>query len=155
MNIQVRPARQPDLPWLQKLYAAFDREANPPLSPEPAQAILSSIGTHGTLFVAEAAAERVVGCCSVYLCDTLVRGGRPFAVIEHVVVAPDLRRLGIGRQLVSAAVRTADLRGCYKVMLMTGSNRVANHRFYEACGFAGDKIGFQRRANASLETPSK
>ena len=147
LDVLIRPACQSDLPRLQELYAAFDREPNPDVNPVQAQGILSSIGDHGALLVA-ALADGVVGCCSVYVCNTLVRGGRPFGVIEHVVVTSDSRRQGIGRKLVDAAVREAESRGCYKVMLMTGATRVENHRFYKACGFSGDKVGFQRRANA-------
>jgi hypothetical protein len=35
--------------------------------------------------------------------------------------------------------------GCYKVALMTGSNRISTIKFYESCGFIGNIKGFQLR----------
>lgn len=52
---------------------------------------------------------------------------------------------GYGGQLVRHALAAAWERGCYKVMLMTGSTDPATLRFYEGAGFERSKVGFQIR----------
>jgi GNAT superfamily N-acetyltransferase len=143
-NINIRSATANDIPRLHELYSMFDREPNQPVSAAESSRSLAEMQRFGDVLVALNDGE-VVGTCSIYICPTLLRGARPFAVIEHIVINPKHRRNGIGRQLIEAAVKHADSAGCYKIMLMTGMNREENHRFYEACGFVGGKIGFQKR----------
>jgi GNAT superfamily N-acetyltransferase len=87
-----------------------------------------------------------VGTYALYVAPSLARSGRPFAVIENVVVHPDFRRRGVGRALLEHAVSEADKLDCYKVMLQTSNSRGANHRFYQACGFHQTKLGFEWRS---------
>ena len=142
--INIRSLTPNDIPRLHELYSQFDSEPNLPVSAEETSRSLAELQRNGDVLVALKNGE-VVGTCSVYVCPTLLRGARPFAVIEHIVIDPKNRRNGIGRQLIEAAIKHADSAGCYKTMLMTGMNRKENHGFYEACGFVGDKIGFQKR----------
>jgi GNAT superfamily N-acetyltransferase len=78
-------------------------------------------------------------------CANLAKSGRPFAVVENVIVATAWRRKGIGRALVEHAVAAAREAGCYKLMLATGQESMRNRQFCGACGFSGDKVGFQVR----------
>ena len=81
-------------------------------------------------------------------CDTQPHPacGRPYAVIENVVVTSDLRHRGIGKALLRYALARAWERGCYKAMLQTGSKSEAKHRFYRSCGFSQtDKVAFVAR----------
>lgn len=144
-SINIRSATANDITRLHELYSQFDREPNPPVSATESSRSLAAMQSVGDVLVALKNGE-IVGTCSIYVCPTLVRGARPFAVIEHIVIDSKHRRNGIGRQLIDAAVKHADSAGCYKTMLMTGMSRKENHRFYEACGFVGDKIGFQKRS---------
>jgi GNAT superfamily N-acetyltransferase len=89
--------------------------------------------------------ETIVGTYSMYFCANLARAGRPFAVVENVIVASSARRQGVGRALMEHAQQCARARDCYKVMLATGVDSERNIAFYEACGFVGNKIGFQVR----------
>jgi GNAT superfamily N-acetyltransferase len=100
-------------------------------------------------FVAVAVIDSViVGSYSMYFCANLARAGRPFAVIENVIVVPSIRRRGIGRALMAHAQKSARDKDCYKVMLATGASRPENIKFYESCGFVGNKVGFQVRFGA-------
>ncbi|MCM2291220.1 GNAT family N-acetyltransferase [Allorhizobium sp. BGMRC 0089] len=78
----------------------------------------------------------------------LTRSMRPYALIENVVSLETHRGRGFGKAVVTYAIDAAWQAGCYKVMLLTGSNRPAVHRFYEACGFVQNKTGFQIRRSA-------
>ncbi len=146
-TLLLRHARREDLDALLALYA----QLNPDDVPAPREglaaildAILASahfaiiLGTHG---------ERVVATCYLNVIPNLTRGGAPYAAIENVVVESSLRGSGLGRQVMRFALDEAWRRGCYKVLLQTGSRDPRVHRFYEACGFsASDKTGFVARA---------
>lgn len=87
---------------------------------------------------------RLVATCLLSVTRNLTRGGRPFAVIENVVTREDERGRGFGSQCVERAIERADERGCYKVMLLTGTEQEWKRQFYEDCGFDRDaKTGFQ------------
>jgi GNAT superfamily N-acetyltransferase len=74
--------------------------------------------------------------------------GRPYAIIENVIVSRVQRNKGIGKALLNRAANLAESKNCYKVALMTGSKELSTLKFYESAGFKGDKQGFQRRFNA-------
>ena len=49
---------------------------------------------------------------------------------------------------MAATLDTAWSRGCYKVVLLTGSSNPSTHAFYRACGFsAGTKTGYVAKAS--------
>jgi GNAT superfamily N-acetyltransferase len=90
--------------------------------------------------------ESLVATCTLIVVPNLTRGGRPYGLIENVVTHPDHRRRGFGTAVLRRALELAWERGCYKVMLLTGSRNEATLRFYEKAGFArGIKTGFLAR----------
>lgn len=100
---------------------------------------------HFLYFVVKVEAA-VVGTCNVSLIPNLTRAGRPFALIENVIVHADFRRRKIGRLLMEAAIAEARAKNCYKVILLSSCKRTEAHRFYESLGFDGDsKKGFEIR----------
>ena len=91
---------------------------------------------------------KVVATCTVNICANLSWSGRPFAIIENVIVLPDYRNQGIGRRVLERAVLLARQKNCYKVALMSGSSRPEVKLFYERSGFTQDKLGYQIRFDA-------
>ena len=90
----------------------------------------------------------LVVTCTLVVVPNLTRGGRPYGLIENVVTHPDYRRRGLGTAVLKHALQIAWERGCYKVMLLTGSKNEATLRFYEQAGFErGVKTGFVARPN--------
>ncbi|XXX46307.1 GNAT family N-acetyltransferase [Sorangium sp. So ce119] len=88
--------------------------------------------------------------------DFVLRPTSGASVVRGPVVSGDVvthrehRRRGFGARVVRHALAEAWEAGCYKAMLLTGSQRPEVHRFYEACGFrAGDKTGFVARPGAA------
>jgi N-acetylglutamate synthase-like GNAT family acetyltransferase len=85
----------------------------------------------------------IVATAYLNVVPNLTRSSSPYAVIENVVVDEELRGTGLGKALMAATLDRAWAEGCYKVMLMTGSNRPSTHAFYRACGFTSDeKTGY-------------
>ena len=88
----------------------------------------------------------LVATCELIVIPNLTRGGRPYALIENVVTHSEHRRRGYATAVLKHALEAAWERGCYKVILMTGSKNEATWRFYENAGFRrGDKTGFVAR----------
>lgn len=126
------------------LYLGYDRAPDPTLEQKDIEKNFAKINDSGYVAVA-VSDDKIVGSYTMYFCANLSRGGRPFAVIENVIVAVGHRRQGVGRALMMHAQTAARDTGCYKVMLCTGANSSRNLQFYESCGFVGNKVGFQVR----------
>lgn len=139
----VRPAVVDDLSAMLGLMRQLHLDDPPLRMPEPIwRTMLAMPGM--TVFVAEVAG-RVAATCTLNIIPHLARGGRPYGLIENVVTDAGHRKQGLGRAVLDAACAAAWDRGCYKVMLMTGSKQEATLRFYRDCGFTDDKTAFQRR----------
>lgn len=81
--------------------------------------------------------------CTLIVVPNLTHGGRPYGLIENVVTHPDYQRRGLGTAVLTHALQAAWARGCYKVMLLTGSKTEGKLHFYEQAGFErGVKTGF-------------
>lgn len=153
--LHVRHARRDDLDALLGLYA----QLNPDDAPAPRErlaAILDAILASAQLaLVVGTQDERVVATCYLNVIPNLTRGGASYAVIENVAVDVARRGGGLGSQVMRHALDEAWRRGCYKVLLQTGSRDPRVHQFYKACGFsATDKTGFVARAPATFVASS-
>jgi len=142
--MQIRLASIDEAERVIALYEEYDRPADVPPSPESAREIFAAINAIGHVGVAEDDGKIVASYC-LYICPSLAHGGRPFGVIESVIVSAASRHKGIGKALMKHAQEYAVAANCYKLMLNTGCMRQENHLFYMSCGFVGDKLGFQIR----------
>ena len=142
----LRRAGPDDLDALLTLYAQLNPD-DPPPARDRLGAILRRIVASEEFEVLVATLDDVVvATCYLNVIPNLTRGGASYAVIENVVVDASSRGTGLGRRVLRFALAEAWRRGCYKVLLQTGSRDLRVHRFYEACGFsANDKTGFVAR----------
>jgi GNAT superfamily N-acetyltransferase len=83
--------------------------------------------------------ERLAATAYLNVIPNLTRSASPYAVIENVVVDEPLRRTGVGKHMMGAALEVAWNAGCYKAVLLIGSRRDSTHAFYRACGFTADE----------------
>jgi GNAT superfamily N-acetyltransferase len=83
--------------------------------------------------------EQLAATAYLNVIPNLTRSASPYAVIENIVVDEPLRRTGVGKHIMGAALEVAWNAGCYKAMLLTGSRRASTHAFYRACGFTADE----------------
>ena len=134
MTIAVRPAKQQDLPELVELYQQLIGEKEE--LQEDAKA---------TVLVAEdTALHKVVATAMCIFCPSLIMGGRPFLVIEDVVVSQQCRGQGIGTILFEEIDRLAQREGCSYSMLVSSDFRKEAHQFYGKAGFQDPVKGFRK-----------
>ena len=85
----------------------------------------------------------IVSSCNLAITSNLTRKGRPVGLIENVVTHADYRNRGLGKNVIQSAISYARRENCYKVMLLSGSDRKEAHKLYESLGFdSAKKVGF-------------
>lgn len=141
----IRTASAQDLPALLALYQHLIPGDTPP-APDAGRAILDQFHFyHGSqIFLGDVTGQLVVSCTLVVV-PNLTRGGSPYALIENVVTHAGFRKRGYGRHILRHATQAAWQAGCYKAMLLTGSDDPTTHAFYRAAGFEPSKTGYQIR----------
>jgi GNAT superfamily N-acetyltransferase len=144
-ELSIRAVEQADLPALLELY----RDLNPddlPLALPDATSIWQQISNNSGIVIFAGVLERaLVTSCTLVIVPNLTRGGLPYGLIENVVTAAKHRKQGHGAAVLKHAFAEAWKRGCYKIMLLTGSTNPATLKFYEGVGFEQNKTGFQIR----------
>ena len=85
----------------------------------------------------------VVACIGLHAMELLPSGklGR----ISAIVVAPSVRRQGIGKRLLDAAITYFDSQECTLVEVTSGDQRQAAHALYRAFGFAERRSRFVKQ----------
>ncbi|AJQ94215.1 GNAT family N-acetyltransferase [Gynuella sunshinyii] len=146
--MDIRSLKFSELNGVLELIEQYDR----PVSPRPSfllqTQIYEQIKANGGEVIGAVDNGKVVATSTINICANLSWSGRPFGVIENVIVHTDYRRQGIGRRVLERAVLIARQKNCYKVMLMSGSTSPEVKRFYEHAGFSQDKLGYQIRFDA-------
>lgn len=142
----VRDATEADLPrvveLLQQLSLDTTREQVATPLQETYRAALREIEADARqrLLVVEAGGQ-IVGTLVFIVVPNLSHKGRPYAMVENVVVDEELRSSGYGELLMRFAMAEAERLGCYKLALTSNRQRDDAHRFYR-------RLGFRRRHKA-------
>ena len=84
----------------------------------------------------------LVGTADLTLITNLTRGLKSFGIIENLVVAPNYRRQGIGEALLKEAILIAQQENCYKVELVSSSQREGG--LYKKLGFNASVDGYRQ-----------
>jgi GNAT superfamily N-acetyltransferase len=87
-----------------------------------------------TVFVAEDESGQLVGLLSIGHQLTLWHAG-PSALIQELVVDKAMRRKGVGRALILAAMQWAREVGCSEIGVSTEQDNLAAQAFYQRMGF--------------------
>jgi ribosomal protein S18 acetylase RimI-like enzyme len=144
-GLTVRGARPEDVDALLELYAQLgDARGAAPAASSAAHALIGQIladeSRHLLVAVLD---ERVLGTMDLLVVPNLTHEGRPWAIVENVVVSEAVRGRGVGRALMQRLIELARAAGCYKVQLISGKHRTEAHAFYRSLGFGPVAEGFK------------
>ncbi len=146
MALTIRPARDADLPSLIALLQqlSLDDPREDPAALDRYEAAFAEVQSdpRQTLLVAEDAGA-IVGTVTLVIVPNLTHVGRPYAIIENVVVDDAHRGKRYGEALMRYATDIAHDAGCHKLALTSNRHRTEAHRFYERLGFTATHFGFR------------
>ncbi len=74
----------------------------------------------------------VLGTLSVTIVPNLSHQGRPWAIIENVVVDKSAKRANVGMALMQRAITLAQEHDCFRIILSSSVHRKGSHRFTRA-----------------------
>ena len=135
-NHEVRPLARGALPKLLALYAHLHRADDPLPTHEHVEAIwVRILSDDSHVYMGGFLGETLISACNAVVVPNLTRGTRPYALIENVVTHADHRRTGVGTKVMRRLIDECIARGCYKLMLMSSTERANVHAFYESLGF--------------------
>jgi ribosomal protein S18 acetylase RimI-like enzyme len=144
-NLMVRIARPSDLPALLDLYALLSGEARTAADPTTVEqrAFADVLADRRQRLLVAERGGAVVGSVALIVVPNLTHDGKPYGIIENVVVSEDARRGGIGTALMREAIAAGRHAGCYKVALTSNLRRAEAHAFYERLGFVTTQRAFR------------
>ncbi|MGH7441402.1 MAG: GNAT family N-acetyltransferase [bacterium] len=147
--MKIRKASLNDLPALLSLYdhlrGGLAWVKRPPmLASERHKKALSLLLADKNVYVLVAIEDgKVTGTCTLYVLPRVYWSGKPWAILDSIVVAEDSQGRGRGTQLIKHAVGLAKKAGCSQVNLTSNTRRTRAHRFYETLGFEPTYVGFK------------
>ncbi|PCI75342.1 MAG: hypothetical protein COB20_13130 [SAR86 cluster bacterium] len=148
IGVEIRPLPARDLPLAMNLIYEFELSEVKKLRENDVRSIYSKIIAAGGAVFGAYRGSSIIGTCTLNVCANLSWSGRPYGIVENIIVTKNERSKGIGKSLLLFARRMAESENCYKVALMTNQQDPATVSFYKSAGFSGDKIGYQRRFGA-------
>ncbi len=150
--ISVRRGSPQDADAITRLYTQL--VSNPLVCVLPQRIAQLADDPHTALLVAECGGS-LTGTALVSLCADVMFGAQPFAAVENFIVDEGSRGQGAGAALMQKVESFCLAADCSKIMLLSASDRVQAHQFFEHMGFAANrKRGFvkYRRDFALIDT---
>lgn len=154
MDFHVREAVTEDLPRLVQLLDQLSLEgesredlSRPLNSAYRAALARISADDRQRQLVVEAGRE-LIATAALVIIPNLSHVGKPYAIVEDVVVDAAWRSKGVGEALLRHMVDLARQAGCYKVCLTSNKARADAHRFYRRLGFRASHEGFRMDLDA-------
>lgn len=148
LGVEVRQLAARDLPLAMDLIYEFELPEVKKLQENDVRSIYSKIIAAGGAVFGAYRGSHIVGTCTLNLCANLSWSGRPYGIVENIIVTRTERNKGVGKSLLLFSRRMAESKNCYKVALMTKQKDPETVSFYRSAGFSDDKIGYQRRFGA-------
>jgi GNAT superfamily N-acetyltransferase len=148
VTTRIRDAVVADLPRVLELYVALgvisaEEQAGTMPSPAHERAFADVCADPRQRLLVIEADGRIAGTLVLLIVPNISRGGRPYALVENVVVDEGQRGSGYGAELMRYAIAEARRAGCYKIALTSRDEREDAHRFYEGLGFVAASKGFR------------
>lgn len=141
---RIRPAAEDDLAQLAELFDAYRQFYLQPANRELAGRFMQERLLRGdsTILVATVREPTLLGFTQLYptLCSV---SAAPIYVLYDLFVAKSARHSGVGRALMEAARRHAQLTGAARMELATAITNLPAQRLYESLGWARDEAFYR------------
>jgi len=120
----------------QLLEILFTQEADFEPQPEKQAQAIADIVSHPEKghFLLLRHQQKVIGAVSLLYIPSTAMGGQS-ALLEDMIISPDFRGKGYGRQLLNAAVEFAQQQGCLRLTLLTDKSNMIAQKMYKQLGF--------------------
>ena len=138
--ITIRSPTPEDSQRISTLLAELGYPAEPGAIPQRLEA-LAAYPKAATLVAA--VGNRVCGVITGHIIPS-IHAAEPVAWITSLVVASDVRGMGVGSTLVSEIEKWARANGAVRVSVTSGSARERAHSFYERRGYERSGLRFTR-----------
>lgn len=115
--------------------------------------ILEAGGRH--ILLAAEDGGRLVGSVMGVVCEELYGDGRPFLVVENLIVDKGERRKGAGRMLLRELEKAASARNCAQMILVTEEERRTPAGFTRHMALTGGIGGIKRRSRGAMYKKEK
>lgn len=86
--------------------------------------------------------DKVVSHCKVTIIPTIYEKMNTYAILNHVCVHPNYRRLGIATKMLDEITKICLEKNCKTMELWSNNVRTAAHACYHHYGFHLDEAGF-------------
>ena len=140
IGVEVRPVPASDLPQAMGLISEFEFPEVKKLRENDVRSIYSRILAAGGAVFGAYRGSKIVGTCTLNVCANLSWSGRPYGIVENIIVTKSERGKGVGKSLLLFARRMAASKNCYKVALMANQKDPETLAFIQSAGFAGDVL---------------
>ncbi len=145
-SVVVRRASQSDLATLLSLYkelAGSSLTAAPGDCPSSEPLLAEILDDPRRELTVALLDDRLVATADLVIVPNLTHRGRPWAIVENVIVTADAQRMRVGRALLGHLVEVARTAGCCKLQLISGKHRLEAHKFYRSMGLVAVAEGFK------------
>lgn len=141
--MEIREIDEKDLHALLKLYTELHDNPMPEINGNLLGLWANIILDKNHRIIVAVEDNQIVSSCVLIIVPNLTRNQRSYALIENVITADSYRRQGLASACLERAKQIAQLNGCYKIMLMTGSKKDSTLNFYRKAGYnSEDKTAF-------------
>ena len=139
----VREAKREDLGEILELYLCLHETSVPEKSEHLAHTWEQIMQDENHHLLVNEVEGKIVSSCVCVIISNLTRNVSPYAFIENVVTHTDFRGRGLASECLAYAKKIAEEKGCYKMMLLTGSREEKTLDFYRRAGYnSTDKTAF-------------
>jgi len=140
MDFKIRQAKKDNLP---EILSLLEKLSGTKSDRDKALKIFKEILKSEFYFLFVATTDnKVAGTASIFIAPS-PQHGRPWGLVDNVVVARKYQRKGIGKKLTEALISFAREKDCYKIILTARFTRSGAHQFWQKLGFK--KHGFSFR----------
>ena len=148
IGVEIRPLPAKDLPIAMGLIYEFELPELKKLRENDVRSIYSKIIAAGGAVFGAYRGSKLIGTCTLNICANLSWSGRPYGIVENIIVTSSERGKGVSKSLLLFARRMAESKNCYKVLLMTKQEEAETVSFYRSAGFSNDEVDYQHGISA-------